>query len=158
MNVGDKVQFGADIEGFPIWDMDDKREDFDHLNTGQVDRIEDETIIIEFFDTDGDKHAWFWPKQPPAIADEYWLRPADSRPALAFARSEPVWVEIVKVRRKAEVPDIIVSQMIDRGERGIRRSLREWPYGKSLKHHAARQPGDLEDTFQIHWYWEEAAW
>lgn len=95
---------------------------------------------------------WVWPVKAPRDADDHWLRPA-TRPALVALDDKPIWVESVNVRRKAEIPDIVISQMLDRGERGVRRSLREWPYGKTLRHETARQPGDLEDTFQIRWYW-----
>ena len=112
---------------------------------------------MEYHLVSGEPSLWVWPIKKPRNADDHWLRPATERPALVSADSKPVWVETVNVRRKAEIPDIVISQMLDRGERGVRRSLREWPYGKTLKHKTARQSGDLEDTFQISWYWEGAA-
>lgn len=32
------------------------------------------------------------------------------------------------------VPDSVLATLVDRGERAVRRRLREWPYGKSLTH------------------------
>jgi len=159
MKIGDKVQFGADADGRPIWDFNEHRDEFDHFNTGKVIDVNTDAgeIEVEYEHTDGSEAIWVWPMKAPRDADEHWLRPATERPALVSADSKPVWVETVKCRRKAEIPEIIISQMLDRGERGVRRSLREWPYGKTLKHKTARQSGDLEDTYQISWYWEGAA-
>jgi hypothetical protein len=159
MKIGDKVQFGADAEGRPIWDFDEHRDEFDHFATGEIVDIDKDfdEIEVEFTLVSGESRIWLWPIKQPPLADDHWLRPAGERPALVSADSKPVWVETVKCRRKAEIPEIIISQMLDRGERGVRRSLREWPYGKTLKHKTARQSGDLEDTFQISWYWEGAA-
>ena len=154
MKIGDRVQFGADVDGRPIWDFYEHRDEFDHFNTGKVIEIDSDAgeIEVEYKLTDGEERLWSWPMKAPRDADDHWLRPA-MRPAFVSADSQPVWVEAVNVRRKAEIPDIVISQMLDRGERGVRRSMREWPYGKTLKHESARQPGDLEDTFQIRWYW-----
>jgi hypothetical protein len=154
MKIGDEVQFGADADGRPIWDFYEHRDEFDHFNTGKIAEIDSDAgeIEVEYHLTNGEEAIWVWPTKAPRDADDHWLRPA-TRPALVSPDDKPAWVETVNVRRKAEIPDIVISQMIDRGERGVRRSLREWPYGKTLRHETARQPGDLEDTFQIRWYW-----
>ena len=127
MKIGDKVQFGADAEGRPIWDFNEHRDEFDHFNTGKVIDVNTDAgeIEVEYEHTDGSEAIWVWPMKAPRDADEHWLRPATERPALVSADSKPVWVETVKCRRKAEIPEIIISQMLDRGERGVRRSLRD---------------------------------
>jgi hypothetical protein len=158
MKIGDEVQFGADAEGRPIWDFYEHRDEFDHFGKGKVVDVDSDAgeIEVEYTLTNGEEAIWFWPMKAPRDADDHWLRPA-TRSALVSPDNQPVWVETVNVRRKSEIPDIIISQMLDRGERGVRRSLREWPYGKILKHKTARQSGDLEDVFQISWYWEGSA-
>ena len=154
MKIGDEVQFGADADGRPIWDFYEHRDEFDHFNTGEVVGVNSDLgeIEVEYKNANGGTDLWVWPTKAPRDADDHWLRPV-TRSALVSPDDKPVWVESVSLRRKAEIPDIVISQMIDRGERGVRRSLREWPYGKVLRHESARKSGDLEDTFEIRWYW-----
>lgn len=151
--VGDTVEFGADEEGYPLWDMDFRRDAEWFFNaTGEVVEANDETYLLRV-DLSDRTQEWTCYQRAPRDADEHWFRPA--RPALA--RSEPVWTEIVNVRRRSDLPDPVREKMIDAGERGVRRTLRSWPDGKRLVYDESRVPGDLEDRVTFQWFWEDAA-
>lgn len=61
-----------------------------------------------------------------------------------------VWKEFVCPESFINVPKIVLDELIDKGERGIRRTLRAWPIGLDLKHKLIHQP---TGTY-IEWYWE----
>jgi len=145
--IGDTVSFGADEDGFPLWDMDWHAD-----ATGEVMDADDDTFIIRF-DTEDMAKEWRCLQRAPEDADDAWFRLA--RPALV-ARGEPVWVESVNVRRGWELPDPVRERAIDCGERGVRRNLRFWPYEKRLVWEESRIPGDLEDRVEFRWFWEAA--
>lgn len=152
--IGDTVSFGADEEGYPLWDMTWRRDaEWFYNATGEVVEANDDTYILRFDLADGTQE-WTCSQRAPRDADEHWFRPA--RPALV-ARGEPVWTEIVNVRRRSDLPDPVRARAIDAGERGVRRTLRFWPDNKRLIHEETRIPGDLEDRVEFHWYWEDAA-
>lgn len=149
--VGDTVSFGADEEGYPLWDMDWRRDADWHADaTGEVIEADDSIFVIRF-DTPDMAKEWSCLQSAPANADDAWFRLA--RPALV-ARGEPVWVEVVGIRRGAELPDPVRARAIDSGERGVRRNVRMWPYEKRLVWEEARIPGDLEDRVEFRWFWE----
>lgn len=153
--VGDSVEFGADADGYPLWDMDWRRqEEWSHNATGEVVEANDDVFVLRF-DTEEETEEWHCLQRAPRDADEHWFRRAGTRAALA-ARTL-AWTEIVNVRRKSDLPDPVRERVIDAGERGVRRTLRSWPDNKRLIHEEARIPGDLEDRVEFRWYWEECA-
>ena len=152
--IGDTVEFGADEEGYPLWDMDWRRDaDFFSWNAGEVICADDDTYVLRF-DTPEQTEEWTCMQRTPGDADEHWFRPAGRSP---LAAREPVWTEIVNVRRRSDLPDPVRERMIDAGERGVRRTLRFWPDNKRLIHEEIRVPGDLEDRVEVRWFWEDAA-
>ena len=151
--VGDTVYFGADEDGYPLWDMDWRRDaDWAADNCGEVVEADGMTYILRF-DSEEMAREWTCLQSRPADADEHWFRPG--RAALV-ARVEPVWTEILSVRRGSDLPDPVRDRAIDSGERGVRRNLRFWPYEKRLIWEEARIPGDLEDRVEFRWFWENA--
>ena len=149
--VGDTVSFGACEVGYPLWDMDWRREADWHADaTGEVIEADDKIFVIRFRGS----HTWTCGQRAPADADAHWFRPAR---AVLVARGEPVWVESVGIRRGAELPDPVRKRAIDTGERGVRRNLRVWPYEQRLVWEEARIPGDLEDRVEFRWFWEATA-
>jgi hypothetical protein len=150
--VGDIVEFGADEEGFPLWDVDWRRDaDFECVNTGRVVAADAREFVIAF-QTEGVDQRWVIYQARPPTADEHWFRLAGTRPTLT--RGEPVWTEIVKVRRRSDLPEPVRERMLDAGERGVRRTLRSWPADSRLVHEESRIPGDIEDRVEVKWYWE----
>lgn len=153
--VGDVVEFGADEEGFPLWDFDQRREaDFHSFCTGKVVDADGREFVIVFDNIYGDEQRWVSPQSKPAGADEHWFRLAGTRPTIT--RGEPIWTEIVKVRRRSDLPEPVRERMIDAGERGVRRTIRTWPADSRLVHEEIRIPGDIEDRVEVKWYWETA--
>lgn len=153
--VGDTVSFGACDEGFPLWDMEQRRHyDWYADATGEVIEANDTTFVIRLAPDGAYQPTWCCLQHAPANADAHWFRSA--RPALV-ARGEPVWVESIGIRRGAELPDPVRSRAIDTGERGVRRNLRVWPYEQRLVWEEARIPGDLEDRVEFRWFWEATA-
>lgn len=151
LKVGDTVSFGACEEGYPLWDMDWRREADWHADaTGEVIGADDATFVIRLH-AEGVWKEWACLQRAPADADDAWFRLA--RPALV-PRGEPVWVESIGIRRGAELPDPVRARAIDSGERGVRRNLRLWPYEKRLVWEEARITGDLEDRVEFRWFWE----
>jgi len=149
--VGDTVSFGACEEGYPLWDMEQRRHYDWHADaTGEVTSANPRTFAIRL----SDGRIWTCLQHAPDDADEHWFRAG--RPALV-ARGEPVWVESIGIRRGAELPDPVRSRAIDTGERGVRRNLRTWPYEQRLVWEEARIPGDLEDRVEFRWFWEATA-
>ena len=153
--VGDTVSFGACDEGFPLWDMEQRRHyEWNADETGEVIEANDTTFVIHLAPDGAYQPTWCCLQHAPANADAHWFRPA--RAALV-ARGEPVWVESIGIRRGEELPDPVRSRAIDTGERGVRRNLRVWPYEQRLVWEEARIPGDLEDRVEFRWFWEATA-
>jgi len=151
--IGDEVTFGADEEGYPLWDMDWRRDaDWHHDAVGRVIEADDRGYLLRL-DTSEGPDEWHCLQHAPGDADEHWFRPAGRS---ALAAREPVWTEIVNVRRRSDLPDPVRERMIDAGERGVRRTLRHWPANKRLIHEETRIPGDLEDRVEVRWFWEDA--
>jgi len=50
------------------------------------------------------------------------------------------------------IPERILAQVIDRGERGVRRNLTSWPYGDKLVH----KFDNPSRPQKIMWYWERS--
>jgi hypothetical protein len=170
--VGDEVVFGVvkggSFHGAGVFDFHDfidtsERGGQTVLVEGRVDKIEKGTDFRVEFTLDGQNLFWYFPEEcrsdNPATPEQYalwWPRLKDSRPA-KIVLPPPVWTEKVGVGRKMELPDSVLAQMIDRGERGIRRTMRSWPDGQTLTHRQERIKGDIEDTIQIQWFWEKEA-
>lgn len=152
--VGDTVYFGADEYGYPLWDMNWRRDaEFAAVASGEVVEADDRTFLLRF-DSDDEAREWTCLQSRPADADEHWFR---SGRAALVSRGEPAWMEVVSVRRGSDLPDPVRARAIDSGERGVRRNLRFWPYEKRLVWEEARIPGALEDRVEFRWFWESEA-
>lgn len=70
---------------------------------------------------------------------------------LEFANGDRVIIHTETVSKNLYeiVPNSVILDMIDKGERAIRRKLREWPYGKKLQTTLLEYPTRLN----IHWRW-----
>lgn len=170
--VGDEVVLGVvrggSWHGAGVFDYKDfidtsERGGQTVLVEGRVRHIEKDTDFIVDFTLDGQNISWHFPQEcspdNPATPEQramWWPRLKDSRPA-KIVLPTPVWTEKVGCNRKTELPDSVLAQMIDRGERGVRRTMRFWPDGQTLTHRQERIKGDVEDTIQIQWFWEKEA-
>ena len=115
---------------------------------------------------------WSWPASQPTASEVYvntgstvdaaealrlwWPRLAVTATQTAAAGPPPVtvWTETVSLGRRNDLPDPVLAQMIDRGERGVRRGLRSWPENRRLVYRQERIKGDIEDTVKICWHFE----
>jgi len=79
------------------------------------------------------------------------LVPRDSsqQPQSTPPKPEPIHREVISFRRGQQVPDSVLTAAMDRGEKAIRRTLREWPWGKSLD----RKQISGEDEIAFEWFW-----
>jgi hypothetical protein len=79
------------------------------------------------------------------------LVPRDSsqQPQSTPPKPEPIHREVISFRRGQQVPDSVLTAAMDRGEKTIRRTLREWPWGKSLDR--KQISGEAEIIFE--WFW-----
>lgn len=85
-------------------------------------------------------------------SDNFKLVPRDSTPPQPQStppKPEPIHREVISFRRGQQVPDSVLTAAMDRGEKAIRRTLREWPWGKSLDR--KQISGEAEIIFE--WFW-----
>lgn len=75
----------------------------------------------------------------------------------SIEKETPIWVESFSGKKGADIPDFKTKEAYNRGESGVRRITREWPYGKKLKVKATTEPNPKipnEDLHTFSWYWE----
>jgi hypothetical protein len=155
--VGSKIWVERTAHGTPRWDFN--ADECNGLGTdewmvGSIFQITNEPIARASFDDDGIDH-WEFPlpghgSWDPNRPGWYRLTPPDSEDD----HTSPVtviWTETLgKPNRGSTIPDRVLAEAMDRGERKVRRMGREWPYGKALHH---RQTQMSDGTFCLEFFW-----
>lgn len=64
-----------------------------------------------------------------------------------------IWSENICTESKdiEHIPQYLINELVDKGERGVRRTLRAWPFNKELAHLVVN---DSRGT-SIEWYWKD---
>lgn len=63
--------------------------------------------------------------------------------------NKPAHTELVGRKVMDVIPERVFDEVIDRGERAVRRVLREWPFGKELEHQIVERDG----ATYVEWFW-----
>lgn len=146
--VGDRVRLG--ISGrLPTIDFDRVSFDPDSFAEGEVVFADDSTFKVYYHEA----YYWCFP-QPSRANAGIAIHPA--YPVLVGAEKvvEPIWRELIcndtSISRDS-IPAHMLDSLIDRGERGVRRTQRAWPHMKVLEHKIVSE----DDGIYLHWFWRD---
>jgi hypothetical protein len=93
---------------------------------------------------------WAWPQ--PGMPDwddnrEGWIRRQESEEQETKIERKAALALSVPTSYKGTIHERDLQAVIDAGEKQIRRTLREWPYGKRLETEIDHE------TAKVTWYW-----
>lgn len=152
--VGKKVWVEKTSYDSPRWDFStDEGEGDGEWMVGEIKEVKPsqrEACVV--FDNEEINEWWM-----PLPGHKDW---DDSRPGW-YSLSDPksieeenvqiIFAEVLgKPRIGNQIPQKVLDDALDRGERRVRRLGREWPYGKSLKHRLSPKP---DGNVHLEFFW-----
>jgi hypothetical protein len=146
--VGADVWVALNDKGLPVWDFGNIHGEFVQWCNVKIEDISDD--YARFFVTLPNGSGWYIPMPSHDTWDEsreYWYtfeEPKDSN-------LTPIWIEPLGKGIHGTIPETVMERALDRGERGVRRITRFWPYNHILINRVVKKDGNAE----LHFYWKK---